>query len=117
MIDIENEKEVTREWGSWTVLDRGDGYKIKILTIKPNKSISLQYHKDRTETWCVVSGRGSMIVGERCFPVEKHSSLYIPVRVTHKVTNTSSSKNLVIVEVQQGESCREDDIVRIGEIK
>jgi hypothetical protein len=33
------------------------------------------------------------------------------------VWNTSSSHNLIIIEVQQGEIVREDDIVRLGQKK
>ena len=117
MIDIENAEYYTRDWGSWFVIERGVGYKIKRLRISPQKAISLQYHNDRSEMWCIVEGEGNVIVGERSFKVKKHESLYIPVGVTHKVTNTSTTKDLIIVEVQQGDSCTEADIVRIGETK
>jgi mannose-1-phosphate guanylyltransferase len=116
-MDIENDEYVMRDWGSWFVIERGLGYKIKKLRISPNKSISLQYHNDRAETWCIISGQGKMIIGERFFDVKKQDSLYIPVGVTHKVTNTSTTQDLIIVEIQQGDSCTEADIVRIGETK
>ena len=117
MIDVENAEYYNRDWGSWYVIERGEGYKVKRLHISPNKSISLQYHNHRSEMWCIVEGEGRMIVGERTFKVKQHESLYIPVGVTHKVTNTSSTKDLIIVEVQQEDSCMEADIVRIGETK
>jgi mannose-6-phosphate isomerase-like protein (cupin superfamily) len=117
MIDLESVDYVEREWGHWSVINKGEGYKIKTLVILPNKSISLQYHKHRAETWCVVNGFGRALVAEREFPISKHSSFYIPIGVTHKVWNTSSSHNLIIIEVQQGEIVREDDIVRLGQNK
>lgn len=117
MTDLENEKYVEREWGHWTVLDTGEGYKIKTLVVLPNKSISMQYHQHRAETWCVVNGFGKALVAEREFPISKHSSFYIPIGVTHKVWNTSTSQNLIIIEIQQGEIVREDDIVRLGQNK
>lgn len=117
MTDIENDSYVIRQWGSWSVIERGNGYKIKSIVVLPNKSLSMQYHNNRAETWCITEGEGKMIIGERSFNIRKNDSLYIPVGVTHKVTNTSSTKNLIIVEVQQGDSCTEDDIVRIGETK
>jgi mannose-1-phosphate guanylyltransferase/mannose-6-phosphate isomerase len=117
MMDIENAEYVVRDWGSWFVIERGAGYKIKRLRLSPNKSISMQYHNDRAETWCIIAGEGKMIVGERTFSVKQHESLYIPVGVTHKVTNTSTTQDLIIVEIQQGDSCTEADIVRIGETK
>jgi mannose-6-phosphate isomerase-like protein (cupin superfamily) len=115
MSDIDNAYFVERVWGSWTLIDKGDGFKIKQLTIHPNQSISLQYHKHRAETWCVVAGLGKAQVAERTFDIYKHSSFYIPIGVTHKVWNTSSTHNLIIIEVQQGEIVQEDDIVRLGQ--
>jgi mannose-6-phosphate isomerase-like protein (cupin superfamily) len=114
MTDIENDSYVIRDWGSWTILARGGGYKIKMLTLLPNKSVSMQYHNHRAETWCVVEGFGKAQVAERVFDIQKHTSFYIPRGVTHKVWNTSSNHNLVVIEVQQGEITREDDIVRLG---
>ena len=114
-MDIDNAYFVERSWGTWTLIDKGDGFKIKRLTLFPNKSISMQYHKHRAETWCVVAGFGNAQVAERTFNIQKHSSFYIPIGVTHKVTNTHSTHNLVIIEVQQGEIVQEDDIVRLGQ--
>lgn len=114
-VDLENDTYVERLWGSWTIIDRGPSHKIKTITIKPNQSISLQYHNHRAETWCVIDGFGMARVGEREFNIHKHTSFYIPVGVTHKVWNTHSKNNLVIIEVQQGEIVREDDIVRLGQ--
>jgi len=114
-VDIEDDDFVQRDWGSWLIIGRGPGFKIKRLTLFPNKSISMQYHNHRAETWCVVDGQGKACVGERTFDIHKHASFYIPIGVTHKVSNTSSTKNLIIIEVQQGEIVREDDIVRIGQ--
>lgn len=115
-MDIENDVRVNRDWGSWEVITKGTGYKVKMLTLLPHKSISMQYHKHRAETWCVVDGFGKAQVAERVFDIQKHASFYIPIGVTHKVWNTSSKTNLVIIEVQQGEITREDDIVRLGVI-
>lgn len=114
MTDIENDPHVTRDWGYWNVIERGDRYKIKRIVLFPHKSISMQYHNHRTETWCVIEGEGKALVGDRDFKIQRHSSFYIPIGVVHKVENTSSKTNLVIIEVQQGEITREDDIVRLG---
>lgn len=114
-MDIDSSYYVERAWGSWTLIDKGDGFKIKRLTIHPNQSISMQYHKHRAETWCVIAGFGKAQVAERTFDIHKHSSFYIPIGVTHKVWNTSSTHYLVIIEVQQGEIVQEDDIVRLGQ--
>ena len=45
-----------RPWGSFTVLQQGIGFKIKLIEITPHKRLSLQRHKSRAEHWVVVSG-------------------------------------------------------------
>jgi mannose-6-phosphate isomerase-like protein (cupin superfamily) len=115
MTDIDSQYFVEREWGTWTLVDRGPQYKIKRLIVLPQKSISMQYHKHRHETWCVIAGFGKAHVGGREFDIAKHSSFYIPMGVTHKVWNTHDKLSLVIIEVQQGEIVQEDDIVRLGQ--
>lgn len=116
-VDLENDMLVQRSWGLWIVLARGPGFKIKRLVLSPKQTISLQYHNHRSETWCIVDGSGKALVAERKFDIKKHDSFYIPIGVTHKVWNTSSTRDLVIIEVQQGEILREDDIVRLDENK
>src|ERR687893_550463 len=45
-----------RPWGRWEVLDVGDGFAVKRLTVKPGAILSLQLHYHREEHWIV--GRG-----------------------------------------------------------
>ena len=40
-----------RPWGSFENIAHGEGFLVKILKIKPNSKISLQYHKKRSEHW------------------------------------------------------------------
>lgn len=102
-----------RPWGSWYVLERGDGYKVKKLSILPENSISLQYHNLRSEAWIVISGEGLLKINELMYNVVPGDMHKIHVRDIHKVTNTSKDIPLVILELQQGATCSEDDIVRL----
>ena len=47
---------VERTWGHYKVLYSGDGFRVKELVINPHSSLSMQSHKYRSETWCIVSG-------------------------------------------------------------
>ena len=47
----------TRPWGTWMVLDEGDGFKVKRITVDPMQRLSYQTHEHRAEHWAVVSGR------------------------------------------------------------
>jgi len=48
-------KTVERPWGSYTVLEKGQGYKIKRVVLKPRAKLSLQLHWKRSEHWVVVA--------------------------------------------------------------
>lgn len=111
---MDNEvKKMKREWGAWEVIKKGKGYKIKTLTILPQKSISMQYHNHRSETWCIVQGFGQMILNEDEFTVFAGDTVVVPKKAVHKITCTSNQP-LIAIEVQQGEITEEDDIVRLG---
>ena len=48
-----------RPWGTYTILDESNGYKVKRIVVKPGKRLSLQKHHHRSEHWIVVSGTAS----------------------------------------------------------
>src|SRR5690349_10916390 len=52
----------TRPWGSWHVLDEGEGYKIKRIEVNPRSRLSYQTHQHRAELWIVVSGVATYVV-------------------------------------------------------
>lgn len=105
-------ESATRPWGEWHVLDVDMGYKVKRLEILPDQAISLQYHVHRSEHWTIVQGEGKVIVDGNIFKVTKGESFYVPKMALHKITNTHLTETLIAIEVQMGEICSEDDIVR-----
>ena len=105
-------ESATRPWGIWRVLDVDQGYKVKRLEILPDAAISLQYHNHRSEHWTIVQGTGKVIIDGNIFTVEKGDSFYVPKQALHKVTNTHLRETLIAIEVQMGEICSEEDIVR-----
>lgn len=105
-------ESATRPWGIWRVLDVDQGYKVKRLEILPDAAISLQYHNHRSEHWTIVQGEGKVIVDGNIFKVVKGESFYVPKQSLHKITNTHLHETLIAIEVQMGEICSEDDIVR-----
>ena len=101
-----------RPWGSWHVLDVDQGYKVKRLEILPDQSISLQYHNHRDEYWTLVQGQARVILGGKIHNLKKGDSFLVLKGELHKVTNTHLTETLIAIEVQVGEICSEDDIVR-----
>lgn len=103
---------VYRQWGYYTILEKGSMYKVKKLSIFPGKSISHQKHYHRAEHWIVVKGTAKVLKdGEEIF-LHENESIYVPKSVTHRIENPGKIE-LHIIEVQTGEYLEEDDIVRI----
>jgi mannose-1-phosphate guanylyltransferase len=106
---------VHRPWGTYTVLEEGDRYKIKRITVRPGASLSVQAHHHRSEHWIVVAGMAKVVNGEREMLVGPNESTYIPAGCRHRLENPGVIE-LSIIEVQSGEYLGEDDIVRIQDV-
>ena len=100
-----------RPWGSFTVLQKSFGFKIKLIEILPGKRLSLQRHKKRSEHWVVVSGKARVTVEKRSFMANINRSIYVPMGKKHRLENPTD-KPVRIVEVQTGSYLEEDDIER-----
>ena len=100
-----------RLWGTYTVLEEGNCFKIKRIEVKPCASLSLQMHRHRSEHWVVVSGTAIVVNGELEIVLNTNESTFIPSGHKHRLTNTGSEP-CVMIEVQNGEYVGEDDIVR-----
>lgn len=100
-----------RPWGTYTVLEEGNGFKIKRIEVKPGASLSLQMHHHRSEHWIVVNGMAKVINGELEFYVNTNESTYIPATHKHRLENPGLI-DLVMIEVQSGDYLGEDDIIR-----
>jgi mannose-6-phosphate isomerase len=100
-----------RPWGTYTVLDENNGYKIKRIEVNPGQRLSLQMHHHRSEHWIVVSGTAKVTCGEDEYMVNVNESTFISIGKSHRLENPGKIP-LVIIEVQSGEYLGEDDIVR-----
>ena len=53
-----------RPWGTWEVLDAGDGFCVKRICVTPGNILSLQSHHHRSEHWIIVKGEAVVTLGE-----------------------------------------------------
>ncbi|SOE64276.1 mannose-1-phosphate guanylyltransferase/mannose-6-phosphate isomerase [Burkholderia sp. YR290] len=104
-------RTVHRPWGTYTVLEEGNGFKIKRIEVKPGASLSLQMHHHRSEHWIVVRGMAKVVNGDQELYVNTNESTYIPAGHKHRLENPGIL-SLVMIEVQSGPYLGEDDIVR-----
>ena len=105
----------TRPWGEYFVIDQGECYKVKRITVYPGGKLSLQYHNYRYEHWTIVSGTGSVKIGNKNIIVGPNESVYIDKKEIHTIENMENNE-LVLIEVQHGKILKENDIIRISDI-
>ena len=105
----------TRPWGTWRVIDVGDGFAVKRITVVPGGKLSLQRHKFRSEHWILVSGHARVRIGDEERDLFANQSVFIPVQALHRMENVGETE-LAFVEVQFGEILDEADIERIEDV-
>ncbi|MFB2977557.1 phosphomannose isomerase type II C-terminal cupin domain [Microseira sp. BLCC-F43] len=113
-LPAEAAKTRIRPWGTVTVLEESERYRINRIEIKPGQHMSSQMHYHRSEHWIVVSGTAKVICDGKETVVMQKQSTYVPMCTPHRVENPGVIP-LVMIEVQNGEYLGEDDIIRFGE--
>ena len=103
--------KIIAPWGEHVVLDEGINFKVKKLTIRHDRRISLQIHAKRAEKWTILSGEGEAEVMGRKFAVAARDTVSIPMGEPHRLTCVGREP-LVVLEAQFG-VCDETDIVRL----
>src|SRR5262245_28634954 len=101
-----------RPWGTFTVLDERDNYKVKRIEVLPGKRLSYQKHAQRAEHWVVVKGLAKVTLNGEDITVAGGQSIDIPIGAAHRIENPGAEL-LVFIEVQRGSYLGEDDIVRL----
>lgn len=109
--------QTKRIWGEFLNYYESSNVKIKRLILEPGKSISMQYHEKRSEFWFIESGIGDVytlndnqdeIVMKT---LNKHKSYEVLPKQWHKLKNIGH-EDLCVIEIQYGDLCSEEDIVR-----
>ena len=113
--EAKEHRTIYRPWGHIDLLQRGERYKSKQVTIKPLAQLSLQKHYHRAEHWVVVSGTAKVLCDGKEQIITENQSTYIPVGAVHRIANPGSIP-LVMIEVQTGSYIGLDDIVRLEDL-
>jgi cytidyltransferase-like protein len=101
------EPAIWKKWGHYQVLDARESWKVKRLEVAPGQRLSLQRHEYRAEQWTVVQGSIEARVG---YGVGQ--SVHVPQGSWHQLINPDKSQAAVLIEVQYGTQCEEEDIER-----
>lgn len=105
----------SRPWGSFTVLDEGDNYKVKRIEVLPGKRLSYQQHSRRAEHWYVVLGIAKVTLNGVEILVKAGEAIDIAIGDAHRVENPAPAELLIFIEIQTGDYFGEDDIVRLDD--
>jgi mannose-6-phosphate isomerase len=103
-----------RPWGSFTVLDEGEGYKVKRIEVLPGKRLSYQRHAQRAEHWMVVKGEARVTLDGEEMAIRLGETVDIGIGTAHRVENPGA-QTLVFIEIQRGGYLGEDDITRLSD--
>ncbi len=101
-----------RPWGTWTILDEGDGFKVKRIEVKPHARLSYQTHEHRAEHWVVVAGTASSVIDGETIVSKAGECVDIAIGQPHRIVN-EEDEPLIIIEIQRGDYLGEDDISRL----
>lgn len=101
-----------RPWGEELWLTKGTEKPsmVKIISVNPGESLSLQYHHNRSEYWIIVSGDGTAEIDGVRIPLTAGSTCFIAKEIKHRISG--GKEKMTFIELAFGEF-DEKDIVRL----
>jgi cytidyltransferase-like protein len=110
-----------RKWGSFFNLFETKNIKVKELIIESGKAMSFQKHLKRNEIWLVSEGSCEVNSALK-YPEQKSQKIklnqfdyhIVPAKQWHQICNPFNEA-AHIIEIQYGDECIEEDIVRYHE--
>jgi mannose-6-phosphate isomerase len=106
-------RKVEKPWGYELIWAVTDIYVGKVLFVKAGHSLSLQFHREKDESWLVQSGRAKLELGEagesmlREEVIAAGAAFHYPPGTVHRVT---AIEDTTILEVSTPQL---DDVVRL----
>ena len=107
-----SEREGQCPWGFYRIIEESQGHKVKCIQVHPGKRLSLHRHRQRSDHWTVLEGKGLVTRGGEYRAVVPGSSIDIDRGMIHRIENQGAVP-LVFIEVQRGEYLAEDDVERL----
>jgi mannose-6-phosphate isomerase len=105
---------VEKPWGYFEQFTHNALSTVKIITVDPGGTLSLQYHHRRDELWVIMDSGAQVELGDRVIRPGTGEKVFIPRRMPHRLSAIGNTA-VRILEVSFGEF-DEDDIVRVEDI-
>ena len=99
-----------RPWGQFDQFTHNEITTVKVISINPNSSISLQFHKHRTEFWRILSGHPLVTIGEKTISAKPGDEFMIRQSEKHRIETGDNVAQFL--EIAYGDF-DEEDIVRL----
>lgn len=99
-----------RPWGGFERFCESESCTVKIITVNPNESLSLQYHNHRNEFWKILNGRPKLVIGDKTTYGKEGDEFFIPEKTKHRIS--AGKETVKVLEIAFGDF-DEKDIVRL----
>jgi mannose-1-phosphate guanylyltransferase/mannose-1-phosphate guanylyltransferase/mannose-6-phosphate isomerase len=103
------EKDI-RPWGQYERFSLSESTTVKIISVSPNEAFSLQTHAHRKEFWRILSGSGTITIGETRTEAKAGDQFMADMGEKHRAE--AGPEGLQFLEIAFGEF-DENDIIRL----
>lgn len=110
MEGLTNYEREVRPWGDFERFTLNEKSTVKIITVRPNEAFSLQTHEHRDEFWRVLSGGGTVTIGDAEHAAKADDAFYSPRGSKHRVLG--GPEGITFLEIAFGDF-DENDIHRL----
>ena len=112
MEDLPHYEKQERPWGEFERFTLNEASTVKIITVKAGEEFSLQTHAHRDEFWRILSGSGTVTIGEQRYEAQAGGSFYCPRATKHRAEG--GPEGLTFLEIAFGDF-DESDITRFDD--
>lgn len=110
MQNLSNYEKEIRPWGNFERFTLNEQSTVKIITVNPGEEFSLQQHERRDEYWRILSGSGSVTVGDNKTEAKPGDDFFVARGIKHRAA--AGPEALVFLEISLGDF-DEHDIIRL----
>ena len=104
---LSNRDHEDRPWGAFDRFTLNESSTIKVISVKPNQSLSLQTHEKRSEFWRILSGSGEVTIDGVVHPAKTGDEFEIPIGTQHRIM--ADADGLTFLEIALGEFVEHDE--------
>ena len=103
---------VQRPWGAFNQFAHNEKVTVSLMTVSPDRRLSLQSHADRAELWVILDEGAVVQVGDRVMRPSVGDEIWIPAGTRHRLG--SAGRAVRVLEVAFGD-WRQGDIARFDD--